>query len=181
MDEARPVRPTDGSIEFVEYRAEWPEMFETERGLFEQHLGATFVRIEHIGSTAVPGMPSKPIIDLAGVVRSIDDVLGELDSLYALGYDNRGFFADANDHVFFRKVAAGKRTHHLHVVTIDSAELASWVAFREYLRTDATAAADYAVAKRELFARFPGDRMGYVEAKSLVVDALITRMRNSTS
>ena len=156
-------------------------MFETERRIMEQQLGHAFVRIEHIGSTAVPGMPSKPTIDIAGVVRSVDDALGELDSLYALGYDNRGFFAGADDHLFFRKVVAGKRTHHLHVVTIDSAELASWLAFRDYLRTDARAAADYAAAKRELFARFPGDRMGYVEAKSLVVDALITRMRNSPS
>ena len=99
---------------------------------------------------------------------------------YALGYDNRGFFAGADDHSSSGS-RGGKRTHHLHVVTIDSAELASWLAFREYLRTDATAAAEYAAAKRELFARFPGDRMGYVEAKSLVVDALITRMRNSPS
>ncbi|MEX1009590.1 MAG: GrpB family protein [Acidimicrobiia bacterium] len=177
MDDARPARPTDGSVEVVEYRAEWPTMFHAERVLLDEHLPHVFVRIEHIGSTAVPGMPSKPTIDIAGAVRSLDDVLGELDSLYALGYDYRGFFEGVAEHLFLRKVAGGKRTHHLHVVTLDSAEITSWLAFRDFLRADPTAAADYAQAKRDLFARFPDDRMAYVDGKGSVVDALLARMR----
>lgn len=177
MEEARPVRPTDGSIELVEYRPEWPERFEAERALLHEHLGHVFVRIEHIGSTAVPGMPSKPTIDIAGAVRSLDDVLGELDSLYALGYDFKGFFEGTDDHLFFRKVVGGKRTHHLHVLVLTSPSVEDYVGFRDFLRADPTAAADYAQAKRDLFARCPADRMAYVDGKGPVVDALLARMR----
>jgi GrpB-like predicted nucleotidyltransferase (UPF0157 family) len=175
-DDPRPARPADGSLEVVEYRAEWLQLFESERDLLQERLGHVFVRIEHIGSTAVPGMPSKPTIDIAGAVERVHDILEELGPLYALGYDYRPATSESGD-AFFRKVRNGKRTHHLHVVAADGPELADYLAFRQFLTTDAAAAHEYATKKRALFARFLNDRMGYVEAKELVVEALMARMR----
>lgn len=156
-------------------------MFAAERARLLGRLGDTCVRVEHIGSTSVPGMPSKPTIDVLLVVRAIDDVLDQLDTLYELGYDWRAFFFDTTDHVYFRRVVDEKRTHHLHALAAGARAIDDYLDFRDFLIADAEAAAEYAATKRALIIRFEGDRMGYVDAKSLVVDELMVRMRAETA
>lgn len=96
-------------------------------------------------------------------------------ALEALGYEWRAGFHD--DHQFLRKIVGDERTHHLHAVLHPSAEFDDWILFRDLLRTDAGARAEYAEEKRRLAARFYSDRGAYVEAKSVIVQRLMARAR----
>ena len=160
------------TVDLVEYSEDWPRQFERERAALADALGPTALAIEHIGSTAVPGMIAKPTIDIAVGVANIDDLPPHRSALEALGYEWRtGFHAD---HVFLRKIVGDERTHHLHVIVWPSAEFDQWILFRDHLRTSPAAATEYAAVKRELAARFYSDRGAYVEAKSEVVRRLLS-------
>jgi GrpB-like predicted nucleotidyltransferase (UPF0157 family) len=159
------------TVDLVPYSPEWPQAFERERQALAAALGPTALVIEHIGSTAVPGLLAKPTLDIALGVRAIAELGAHRAALEALGYEWRtGFHAD---HLFLRKIEEDERTHHLHAIVWPSDEFDAWVAFRDLLRTDAGAAAEYAAVKRELAARFYNDRGAYVEAKSVTVRRLL--------
>ncbi|MDP8929896.1 MAG: GrpB family protein [Actinomycetota bacterium] len=91
-------------------------------------LGDVLKVVEHVASTAVPGLPAKPTLDLLAGTNSIPAVLERVDELEGLGYEYRpASFVTSSEHLFFRKVRKRKRTHHLHVVDMETAE------FQEYL------------------------------------------------
>lgn len=166
-------------MEVVEYSSDWPRAFETERVALEDALGELAVSIEHIGSTAVFAMPAKPTIDILIVVSSIREFLLVVPSIEALGYEHKGAaFADRPDHHFLRKVVAGKRTHHLHVVPNSSPEVADYRIFRDALRSDPYLAGRYQAIKRTLAGRYGNDRMRYVVAKEEWVEREMAVLRS---
>ncbi|HVS86005.1 MAG TPA: GrpB family protein [Gaiellaceae bacterium] len=151
-------------VEIVDYDPSWPAEFErlAERALAA--LGPLGVRAEHLGSTAVPGLAAKPVIDLALVIRSPDDLPGAVSVLGALGYEHEGDRGIPGLEAFAWPV--GERRHHLYVCAEGAAELARMRAFRDRLRADPDEAAAYERLKRELAARHRHDRTAYTDAKT---------------
>jgi GrpB-like predicted nucleotidyltransferase (UPF0157 family) len=126
----------DVSVEVVPYPEAWPILFGHERGVLQAAVGGVAASIEHIGSTAVPGLLAKPTIDILLVADSTEGFLKRLPQVGALGYDHRAdnAFVGSGTHLFLGKVSNGKRTHHLHVLRSDSPEIDDYRLFRDPLR-----------------------------------------------
>jgi GrpB-like predicted nucleotidyltransferase (UPF0157 family) len=140
----------------------------------EAALGELAVRVDHVGSTAVPEMAAKPIVDLQLSVAEMEPTGRYAAPLEALGY----LFApdpESPDFHFFGRPAARPRTHHLHVCAAGSEHERRHLALRDYLRAHPDEAAGYAALKRDLVARHPEDRLAYVEGKDAYVAALERR------
>lgn len=157
--------PSDEPIRLSTYDPAWPERFEEERATLAEAIGEWIVGgIHHVGGTAVPGLEAKPIIDILAGVRDLEasrecfEPLARLDYLYAP-------YLPEEMH-WFCKPHPSRRTHHLHLVPVSSRRYADELTFRDRLRADSSAAAEYAALKRELVARFARDREAYTEAKS---------------
>ncbi len=168
----------DGTVEVVPYDPAWPARFEAERVILMAAAPGLFLSVEHIGSTAVPGLAAKPTIDVLGVVDDLDRVVESLAALAEAGYHYRpGSFPDDSGHLFFRKVRDGKRLAHLHVLGTSSPEIEDYRTFRDWLTAAPDVARGYAELKLDLAARFAGRRQAYVEAKGREVDVLMVEAR----
>lgn len=169
----------DTSVEVVPYSEAWPAQFEQERLALQEAVGEAATSIEHIGSTAVPGLSSKPTIDVLMVVESLQEFLERLPAVEALGYDYRptNTFVGSDSHLYLRKVAIGKRTHHLHVLRSGSPEIADYRLFRDELRTDRELATEYEELKVRLANDHREDRMRYVTEKAKWVDQRLAALR----
>ena len=161
------------TVDLVEYSEEGPHAFRREAAALSAALGDRALRIEHIGSTAVPGLIAKPTIDIAVGVRSIDDVRACRASLEAIGYEFRSGFHD--DHLMIRKIRGDERTHHVHFRVHPDAEFDDWIRFRDLLRRDEEARRAYADEKARLAERFYRDRGSYAEAKTSIVERLLMK------
>lgn len=163
----------------VEYDPLWPVLFEQEATRLRQILAQKLiVCIEHFGSTAVPGLAAKPIIDLLVGVNSL--TLAKqvaVSQLEALGYS---YWSDNPDprRMFFVKglPSNGLRTHHIHMVEPNS-ELWERLLFRDYLRNHPDEAQRYAYLKRDLAQRFATDREAYTGAKAEYVQSVMQKAR----
>lgn len=124
--------------------------------------GPAVVRVEHIGSTAVPGLIAKPVIDLMPLLKCFDDGYACVAPMRALGYWYAGEFGIAGRHLFIK---GSPRTHHAHMLVEGSIEARRHVAVRDILRTHPEMSARYAALKQELAPRFGDDREGFAEAK----------------
>jgi len=164
----------DPAIRIVEYDSEWPIAAGEELTRLREALGPAAVRLEHIGSTAVPGLAAKPILDLLLAVASIEPLAVHVDPLEDLGY----LFApdpETPDFHFFGKPPERPRSHHLHVCEVGSAHEFRHLAVRDFLRNHRGEADRYAALKRGIAARHPQDRLAYVEAKAEYMTALEAR------
>lgn len=164
----------DPAVGIVEYDPAWPAVADAELRRIEEALGEVAVRVEHIGSTSVPGLAAKPIVDLQLSVDALWPRARYVEPLERLGY----LFApvpESPDHHFFAKPPERPRTHHLHVCQAGSAHELRHVAVRDFLRAHAEEAASYAALKREVAARHPQDRLAYIEGKDEYVTALEAR------
>jgi GrpB-like predicted nucleotidyltransferase (UPF0157 family) len=159
------------AIVIVEYDPAWPSEFVHLRDRAEAALGDVTVVIEHVGSTAVPGLPAKDVIDMVVVVESDDDVNEAISRLEAIGYRARGNLGVEGREAF--SWPEGEKRHHLYVSPTTSAELQAQVAFRDRLRADPTVAREYVALKRELAARHRDDRSAYTEAKTEFIEATL--------
>lgn len=157
-------------IEIVDYDPNWPATFAALRDRIGGALPGLARRVEHVGSTAVPGLAGKPIVDLTVVLDTLDDLPAVIDQLAPLGYRHEGDLGIAGRHAFASP--PDDPAHHLYVCAADNRNLAEALAFRDYLRTHPDTAHAYAELKRFLAERFVDDRAGYTDAKS----AFITRV-----
>jgi GrpB-like predicted nucleotidyltransferase (UPF0157 family) len=161
----------DPAVRIVDYDPAWPAEAETELRRIRAALGEVAVRVDHIGSTAIPGLAGKPIIDLQVAVDALEPTERYVEPLARLGY----LFVPAPnspDHHFFAKPPERPRTHHVHVFEAGSEHELRHLAVRDFLRANPEAAAGYAILKRELAARHPQDRLAYVEGKEAPMRAL---------
>jgi GrpB-like predicted nucleotidyltransferase (UPF0157 family) len=161
----------DPAVRIVEYDPAWVEMAAVEIGRIEDAVAEAAVRIDHVGSTAVPGLAAKPIVDLQLSVADIGARSLYVEQLEGLGY----LFAPdpaSPDFHFFGLPATRPRTHHLHVCAAGSEHEGRHLAVRDYLRTHPDEVAAYAELKRSLVAGAPGDRLAYIEGKDAYVAAL---------
>lgn len=159
------------AIVIVEYDPEWPYEFQRLRDRAQAALGDVAVAIEHVGSTAVPGLPAKDLIDMVVVVASDDDVTAAIERLEAVGYKARGNLGVEGREAF--RWPEGEKRHHLYVSPTSSAELRAQVAFRDRLRSDPAVANEYVALKRELAKRYRDDRLAYTDAKTDFIEATL--------
>ena len=164
----------DPTIRIVDYDREWPVTFDTEKTRLEAALGDVAVRIEHVGSTSVPGMAAKPVIDIDVYVREIEPMEPYRQPLESLGYVFE-FDPEFPDLHFFGYPRERSRQFHVHVAKIGSRHQTRHIAVRDFLRSHPDAAADYADLKRSLATLHPRDREAYVSGKATFVDRLEAR------
>lgn len=156
----------------VPYDPEWPRLFEIERQRLVAALAGVFEGIEHYGSTAVPGLAAKPIIDILVGVRPLARWRECHDPLLALGYDYAADAGVPGHHIFGRGRDRTERTHLLHVVEFGGPSWAPNLAFRDALRSDASLRASYLANKQQAVADAPGSRANYNIAKgAFIADA----------
>ena len=137
-------------------------------------LGGTTVEIHHIGSTSVPGLTAKPVIDVLPVVSSLDGVDARRDEFESAGYLWRGAYGIAGRRLLTRD-ADGTRVANVHVFAEGSLEIARHLRFRDALIADPALAAEYAALKRRLRELHPWDVESYADAKSPFVARVLAR------
>ena len=148
------------------YDPAWPSMFLAERQRLLSLVPGVFIQVEHIGSTAVPGMLSKPVIDLLAGVDSMASANSIAARICASGYTTSREFNEALvDRMWFMRWAEGHRTHHLHIVIQDGNFWHEHLAFRDAVRSSPSLAARYAELKQQLAAMHATDREAYTNAK----------------
>lgn len=154
-----------------EYDPRYPALYRKEAELISSILGKNLVAIHHIGSTAVPGLKSKPVIDIMAAVRSLEDVDGKKDELTAIGYECMGEFG-IKGRRYLRK-GGDERTHQIHVFQEgDRANLMRHLAVRDYLIAHEDVREEYGRIKEELALRYPYDIEGYCDGKEAFVRKL---------
>jgi len=165
-------------VEVVASDPRWLELYAQEVAGLRGAFGVSLVTLEHIGSTSVPGLAAKPIVDIQAVVRSVADAQNAAPTLAVLGWEQGVFALDPKRLLYFKKYnAAGVRTHQLHVYVPDHPVAAAHLLFRDYLRAHPEEAALYAALKRELAERFHTDRLAYNNAKTAYVEAVVAKAR----
>ncbi|MCC5883884.1 MAG: GrpB family protein [Halomonas sp.] len=177
MNEAQSLQQAiDEPVHLVEYDPVWPARFDAERDRLWERFQTELLDVQHIGSTAIPGMPAKPIIDVMAGVGSmaVADALFEplLDNGYVTSVE---FNAGLSDRRWLMRHAHGRRTHHLHVVVHNGEVWRQRLAFRDALRADPIQATRYAALKRELASRHHEDREAYTRAKGEFVRSIISQ------
>lgn len=166
-------------IRVVPYDPDWPVRFERERELLEATIGGSVVGgIHHVGSTAVPGLDAKPVIDILVGVESLEASRSCFEPLAGLEYLYAPYLA--SEMHWFCKPDPERRTHHLHLVPPGSRRYRDELAFRDMLRTSPDLAAGYAALKHELAARHREDRDAYTEAKGEFIAAALAEGRGAT-
>ena len=166
-------------ISLAPYDPEWPHLYENEAASLRRKLPrSVIIKIEHFGSTAVPGLGAKPVIDVLVQVTSLEETREQVvPILEAEGYD---YFwrTDVSPayHWFIKRDAGGKRTHHIHMVEADS-RLWERLYFRDYLKELPEEARHYAELKQSLAERYPNDRVAYTEGKAEYVRSITERAK----
>jgi GrpB-like predicted nucleotidyltransferase (UPF0157 family) len=161
----------------VDYDPHWPRTFEILRSPLAEALGGLAAAIEHIGSTAVPGLAAKPIIDIDVLLKSAADLPLVIQRLASLGYAHRGDLGIAGREAF--AAPSGAHVHHLYVCPPESQEYRRHLALRNYLRTHSAEAAAYSKLKRSLAARFREDRSAYFAGKREFIELLLQQALTS--
>jgi len=162
----------DAPIELVAYQAGWPALFSAEAATLSTVLSPWLVgQVEHIGSTAVPGLMAKPIIDMMAPVKSLNASRDAIEAAVNAGWVYYPYKADVMH--WFCKPSPAHRTHHLHIVPFHSPLWRDRLAFRDALRSQPDTAEAYAHLKRRLAEKYSQDREAYTEAKTSFVAQVI--------
>ena len=165
-------RRVDGPIHLADYDPDWPTLYEREAARVRGLLGDRVRLLEHVGSTSVPGLPAKPIIDMLLAVADSADEPAYVPSMEAGGYAVRIREPDWYEHRLFK----GPDTDiNLHTFSEGSSEIARMLAFRDRLRTHDDERERYLATKRELAARHWVYIQDYADAKGEVVEGIIER------
>lgn len=167
-----------GPIVIVEYDPQWPILFEQEKDAIWAAIGQFVKGIEHMGSTAVPGLPAKPLIDICVGLQDINDAMKCIEPLKALGYEYVSEYEKVlPNRRYFRKGPPGRRTHHLHMWRIDSLGWTRHIDFRNTLRKEPQLAQEYLVLKEKLAKKYVDNRPAYSDAKSEFIESVLIRAR----
>ena len=150
-------------ISIVEYNPEWPELFDEERKRLQVWIDDFTARIEHVGSTSVPGLGAKPIIDITAVVTDVDGLWGNLDKLSAaFGYELSHI---PGEHLLLQRTDITDQMYNLHLIRNSNNLWKTDLLFREYLRANPDVRDDYEAVKRQAAKDHPTNIDAYNEAK----------------
>lgn len=159
-------------VKVLPYMPQWAQAFKALRDDLQAALGNTILSIEHVGSTSVPGMWAKPILDVDLVLQSRIILPEIIQRLQALGYTHEGDLGIAGREAFAYTCRPQFMAHHLYACAQDCAELHRHITFRDYLRNNADAREVYSQIKREAARLFPEDIDRYIAHKSTVIAQL---------
>lgn len=182
--EERIERASREQVSLVPYDPQWPELFRRERDHLRACLPAELLgRIEHFGSTAVPGLTAKPVVDMLVEVTDLEATQARIvPVLEAQGYDyfwrpTSGMDGPPFYAWFIKRTADGARSHHLHMV---EAQFPHWesLLFRDYLIAHPETAQDYLRLKLSLAAAHPNDREAYTDGKTAFIAGIMSRVRD---
>jgi len=165
-------------IEIHDYSPAWSAQFQLHAARIAAALGPAALRIEHIGSTSVPGLAAKPIIDILLVVQNSADESTCLPQLEAAGYQLRVREPDFHQHRMFR---TPQRDVHIHIFSPGCPEIDRYLLLRNHLRTTPAARAQYESLKRHLATKQWPDMNAYAAAKTDLIESLITAARTATA
>lgn len=159
-----------GVVRLTTYTTEWARLFQEEKSRLLTTLGEDILDIQHVGSTSLPGMTAKPIIDIAIAVKNFEEARVCIKPIEQLGYEYKGEFGIPRRHYF---VKGNPRTHHIHMNEISSRDWEDQITFRNYLIRHQEMAKEYAELKLELAQRYPTDRQAYTDGKTSFVNHVL--------
>lgn len=165
MTEKESLTPEQREVQLVPHNPEWSQQADEEISRFQEQLSFPIIGIYHIGSTSVPGIKAKPILDFLMEVDDLEDVINSVAEFESLGYLSKGEFGIPGRQ-FFTRDTEGERSHHLHVFQKGHPDIERHIIFRDYLRANPDAAREYEDLKEKLAKRFPKQSSNYTEAKS---------------
>ncbi len=154
-------------VKVVPYNTDWPTMFDAEKKILESILSEILVEIHHIGSTSIPGIYAKPVIDILPVVQSIEKVDLLDEDFRRHEYEGRGEFGLPGRRYFVKGYP--ERTHHVHIYERGNPEITRHIAFRDYMRSHPLEAKAYNDLKVKLAEEFANDRDAYIDGKDAFV------------
>jgi GrpB-like predicted nucleotidyltransferase (UPF0157 family) len=159
------------NVTVVAHDPSWAHKFEREAEVVRTALGAAASTVRHIGSTAIPGIYAKPIIDMLVEVTSLEAADKATPALVAQGCESMGEFGLPGRRYFRKNDAAGVRDYQIHAYAVDSPELERHLAFRDYLRSHSDAAEEYSQLKCRLARQYPSDIEAYTDGKDPFIKA----------
>lgn len=154
-------------IEIVDYNPLWSDLFNIECAVLHNKLEGVAIAIHHIGSTAVPGLAAKPIIDILVEVTSLDDLDALNEVMEGIGYKPKGEFGISGRR-YFQK-GGDERTHHIHAFAAGDPNIARHISFRDYLRSNQAIANEYAKLKIRVAENCDNNSQIYCEGKDSFV------------
>ena len=162
-----------GTVYLEEHQVEWEENAKDTINVIKDVLGDVAIDVQHVGSTSIKNIKAKPIIDIAVAVKDYEAVLEKRNQLECRDIIFR--FDERPGQLLFVKgdFVADTRTHHIHVVQVDSLEWNNYLNFRDYLNSNESAAREYEKVKEKLADEFPDDRNAYLDGKGAVVSRLL--------
>ena len=159
-----PLGTDDGHVEIVAYSPQWAGIFESERTAILERCRPWVMEVHHVGSTSVPGLAAKPILDIMPVVANPNDGESAIGPMTTLGYRYRGEH-ELPGRFYFDKIVSGRTVMHCHMYPQDHSDVRKLVAFRDRLRTRRKTTFEYERLKRELASKHRDDRVAYTDGK----------------
>jgi len=171
-----------GKVKLLPYSPKWANLFGKEKQLLKKTFGKTIIGIEHVGSTAIPGMPAKPIIDINVGVKSMKIARETKNQFKKIGYEHRPVAPgrtkiDLKGQELYVKGPEARRTYYVHVTVYNSNYWKKYVFFRDHLRQNLAAAKQYAELKKKLAKKYPNDRYTYTEKKEVFINKILKKAK----
>lgn len=162
-----------GTVRLVPYDFHWKKEFKEERKILKKVLGDKAVDIQHVGSTSIPGMRAKPIIDISVGVKSMRGSENLIPLFEAVGYEYRPNFGGADIQLLFVRGEEKNRTHYIHVMKYKGSIWNNDLLFRDFLKTHKDWAEKYSLLKENLANKFANDRGKYTASKAEFIHKII--------
>jgi GrpB-like predicted nucleotidyltransferase (UPF0157 family) len=168
------------TVRLVQHEPVWELLFATEAAAIRSCLGDIGVDVQHVGSTAVPGLAAKPILDIAVAVNAPEAVALSATLLSGIGYLDRGSAGRNGGHLLVREAEADVRTTHVHIVHVEDPQWEDYLWFRNSLRTDERMRHTYSELKTRLAEAHDTDRRAYTAGKDLFIRSVLAGRPRST-
>lgn len=164
-----------GIVKLVPHKDEWAILFEEEKKILQDNLGSKVLEVEHFGSTAIPNIPAKPIMNICIKIDSFEKIFDLKNKLSEIGYQYKPT-DHFDDHELFFKEENGEVTHHLHFMSVSGKNWQKAILFKNYLLENPEEARKYGHFKLQLARRFPNDRKAYGEGKNQYIKAILSKI-----
>lgn len=162
-----------GTVKLEPYNPKWQKLFESEKSALRKMLGNKFIAAEHVGSTAIPDIKVKPILDLMLAIPDLNDWEWLKEPLAELGYEFRRDFRNEQGHILFVKGPEENRTHYLKITELNSDFWTEHILFRDYLVNNPQYRKEYQNLKEKLFDAHGGNREPYTKGKEEFVRKIL--------
>jgi GrpB-like predicted nucleotidyltransferase (UPF0157 family) len=163
-----------GAVIIVDYDPQWPTLYEKEKELVRRVLEHRIWALEHVGSTAVPKLGGKNIIDIMAGVDSVDEASQCISPLESIGYKDVTPQPDNTEWYYCLGKGPHSVGYHLHLVKFNSEHWKKHIVFRDFLKKNPQIAQEYFDLKKRLAMKYGTDRLGYTEAKSAFIESILT-------